>query len=222
MSKRHVDELSNKIDWIGPTSHYHWIGTTSHYLSLESWKNNEMSSESHDISVCLTPSLLVKWDNGKGLVFNCEVIKIFSVQVSILIIARYVCTYVGYYLNTWPSSFRFSLPKLCTYPHTLHILGYRVARFLMVQHTKTGTNIPNNHTYNIPNGHKIYQMAVNRPNGYKIDQQLPLHDPPKFTQIVIFWFEICHLATLLGSCIQRHLLLHTYYVLILYLPRYIH
>jgi hypothetical protein len=31
-------------------------------------------------------------------------------------------------------------------------LGSRVARFFMVQHTKTGENIPNNH--------KIYQMAI--------------------------------------------------------------
>jgi hypothetical protein len=33
----------------------------------------------------------------------------------------------------------------------------RVARFFMAQHTQTGKNIPNNQ---IPNGDKIYQMAV--------------------------------------------------------------
>jgi hypothetical protein len=43
----------------------------------------------------------------------------------------------------------------------------------MVQHTKTGENIPNDHKIYIPNGHKIYQ-------------HFPLQDPPKFTQIVIF------------------------------------
>jgi hypothetical protein len=63
----------------------------------------------------------------------------------------------------------------------------------LVQRTKTGENIPNNHKIGIPNGHKIYQMAVkdtkwplNIPNGHKIYQHLPLHGPPKFTQIGIF------------------------------------
>jgi hypothetical protein len=45
---------------------------------------------------------------------------------------------------------------------------------------------------NIPNGHKI-----GRPNDHKIDQHLPLQDPPKFTQIGTFGLrKICHLATL--------------------------
>jgi hypothetical protein len=35
------------------------------------------------------------------------------------------------------------------------------------------------------------------PNGRKIDQHVPLQDPPKFTQIGSFWFENWHLATLL-------------------------
>jgi hypothetical protein len=35
----------------------------------------------------------------------------------------------------------------------------RIARFFLVQHTKTGKNIPNNHK-NIPNVYKIYEMAV--------------------------------------------------------------
>jgi hypothetical protein len=45
---------------------------------------------------------------------------------------------------------------------------------------------------NIPNDHKIYQMAIkyfqwpqNRPNYYKIFQDFPLQDPPKLTQIGI-------------------------------------
>jgi hypothetical protein len=42
-----------------------------------------------------------------------------------------------------------------------------------VQHTKTGENTPN--------GHK----------------NIPLQDPPKFTQIRIFGLKIYHLATLL-------------------------
>jgi hypothetical protein len=36
---------------------------------------------------------------------------------------------------------------------------------------------------NISNGNKIYQIAVKRPKGQKIDQHLPLQDPSKFTQI---------------------------------------
>jgi hypothetical protein len=38
----------------------------------------------------------------------------------------------------------------------------RVARFFLVKHTKTGENIPDDH--------KIYQMAIKIPNGGKIDQ----------------------------------------------------
>jgi hypothetical protein len=45
----------------------------------------------------------------------------------------------------------------------------RVARFILVQHTKTGKNIPNNH--------KIYR-------------HLPFIDPLKFTQIGIFGLKI--------------------------------
>jgi hypothetical protein len=72
----------------------------------------------------------------------------------------------------------------------------RVARFFLVQHTKT---------------RKIYQITIkctkwpqnildggkNRPTGHKINQHLPLQDPPKFTQIGLFGLKICHLATLL-------------------------
>jgi hypothetical protein len=49
---------------------------------------------------------------------------------------------------------------------------------------------------NIPNGHQIYQIALkyfklpqNIPNCLKIYQHLPLQNPPKFTQIGIFWFQ---------------------------------
>jgi hypothetical protein len=70
-----------------------------------------------------------------------------------------------------------------------------VARFLLVQYTKTGENIPNNH--------KIYQKATKYtkwPNCHEIYQLLPLQDPPKFTQIGIFGLKIGYLATLLHSC----------------------
>jgi hypothetical protein len=52
----------------------------------------------------------------------------------------------------------------------------RVARFFLVQQTKTGKYIPNDH--------KIYQRATKytkfpqkRPNDHKIYQHLPLQDP---------------------------------------------
>jgi hypothetical protein len=71
----------------------------------------------------------------------------------------------------------------------------RVARFFFVHHTKMGRNIPNYH--------KIYQMALKytnwpqiRPNVHKIYQLLPLQGPPKFIQIGIFGLKIYHLATL--------------------------
>jgi hypothetical protein len=64
----------------------------------------------------------------------------------------------------------------------------RVARFSLVQHTK-----------NIPNGHKLYQIAVYRSNGHMTYQHLPLQEPPKFTQIWIFGLKNCHLATLAES-----------------------
>jgi hypothetical protein len=55
---------------------------------------------------------------------------------------------------------------------------------------------------NIPNGNKIYQMdtkytkwQLNRAIGHKIYLHLPVQKPPKFTQIEIFCFKICHPAT---------------------------
>jgi hypothetical protein len=51
----------------------------------------------------------------------------------------------------------------------------RDARFFLVQCTKTGKNIPN--------GHYIFKMAVNRPYGHKIYQ------PFKIDQNWDFWFE---------------------------------
>jgi hypothetical protein len=62
-------------------------------------------------------------------------------------------------------------------------LAHRAARFLLVQQTKTGENIPNNHKIPIP---KCPQII---PNGLKIYQHLPLKNPPKLTQIRIFGFE---------------------------------
>jgi hypothetical protein len=47
---------------------------------------------------------------------------------------------------------------------------------------------------NIPNSRKIDQRDT-----YLIYQHLPLQEPPKFAQIGILGFKICHLATLLPS-----------------------
>jgi hypothetical protein len=66
----------------------------------------------------------------------------------------------------------------------LRLLLTRLARFFWYN-TPKRENIPNN--LKIPiilNGQIIYQL-------------LPLQDPPKLTQIGIFGFKICHLATLL-------------------------
>jgi hypothetical protein len=52
---------------------------------------------------------------------------------------------------------------------------------------------------NIPNNHKIYQIATKIPitNGHKIYQYLPLHDLSKFTKIGDCVLKICHLATMM-------------------------
>jgi hypothetical protein len=49
---------------------------------------------------------------------------------------------------------------------------------------------------NVPNEHKMYQMVKKYPeclqnisNGHKIDHQFSIYDPPKFTQLGIFWSE---------------------------------
>jgi hypothetical protein len=40
------------------------------------------------------------------------------------------------------------------------LVPVRVARFFLVQDTKTGKNIPNDHKIYLPNAHKIFPMAV--------------------------------------------------------------
>jgi hypothetical protein len=59
---------------------------------------------------------------------------------------------------------------------------FSVARFFLLQHTKTGENKPNNQKY--------IKWPQNIPNGRKIYRHLPLQVPPKFTQIRYdFWLE---------------------------------
>jgi hypothetical protein len=63
-----------------------------------------------------------------------------------------------------------------------------VARFFLVQHTKTGKIYRKEKL--ISNEHKIDKLAVNTPNGQVTYQHLPMQDPTKFTQIVIFGLKI--------------------------------
>jgi hypothetical protein len=56
---------------------------------------------------------------------------------------------------------------------------------------------------NITNDHKLFQTAIdynkwtyNIPNGHKIYQHLPFKGPPKFAQTGIFGLKTNHLATL--------------------------
>jgi hypothetical protein len=72
-------------------------------------------------------------------------------------------------------------------------------QFKINQITRKYTKWPQNTL----NGHKIYQIVVNRPKFHKIYQHLPLQDPPKFTPIAIFGLKICHLATLIRNCLQQ-------------------
>jgi hypothetical protein len=66
---------------------------------------------------------------------------------------------------------------------------YKVARFVLVQHAKTGKNIPNK--YKIDQIDKTcIKWPQNIPNGRKIDHHRPLQDPLKFTQVGIFGLKI--------------------------------
>jgi hypothetical protein len=96
----------------------------------------------------------------------------------------------------------------------------RLARFFVIQYTKTGENIPKDHYTNyqkaiqytktgenIPKDHYInYQKAIQytkwpkyMPNGHKIYPHFPFQGPPKFTQMWILGLKIYHLATLFST-----------------------
>jgi hypothetical protein len=66
----------------------------------------------------------------------------------------------------------------------------RVARFFLVKHTKTGKYIYTKFPHTLPNGHKIYLIAVKYIIWLYNKQNLPLQDPPKFTQIGKFGSKI--------------------------------
>jgi hypothetical protein len=63
----------------------------------------------------------------------------------------------------------------------------RVARFFLVQNTKTRKYISTDHKISRMTT-KYTKWTEHLPNGYKICHHLPLQDPPKFTQTGI-WFE---------------------------------
>jgi hypothetical protein len=63
------------------------------------------------------------------------------------------------------------------------VVGW-VARFFLVQTYQNGKNISNDHKLHIPNGHKLYQMAIKYSKW-----SLPFKGSPKFTQICHFWCE---------------------------------
>jgi hypothetical protein len=66
--------------------------------------------------------------------------------------------------------------------HACEIQGCQIFLGTKYQNLEKYTTRPQN----IPNGHKIFPMAVKRPNGHKIYQYFPLQNPPKLTQIEIF------------------------------------
>jgi hypothetical protein len=91
-----------------------------------------------------------------------------------------------------------NFPHFLSLPETARPSA-KVARFFLVQHTKTGKIVPNDH--------KLYEMVTkqtkwryDRPNGHKIYQHFSLQDLPKFAQIGIFGLKIYHLATLALAC----------------------
>jgi hypothetical protein len=90
--------------------------------------------------------------------------------------------------------FRFQSPRHCLVPcvptHWLKVstdLSIRVARFFVLQYTKTRENVPKDHQitqrkYNIPNGHNIFQMVIKYANIFHFKV---LQNSPKF--VVLVW-----------------------------------
>jgi hypothetical protein len=87
-----------------------------------------------------------------------------------------------------PSKSHLSWIRKTPWAGVRHGLLHRVARFSWYK-------IPKRE--NIPNGHKIYKIALKYAKSHKIYQHLPLQDPTVFTQIGIFGLKIYPLATLL-------------------------
>jgi hypothetical protein len=71
-------------------------------------------------------------------------------------------------------------------------MAFRVARFFLLQLTKTGENVPNDHRLHIPQCHKIYQGAVTYSSFIYSEA---LENLPKLDFLV--WKYIYHLATLM-------------------------
>jgi hypothetical protein len=86
-------------------------------------------------------------------------------------------------------------PSAVTSPNQSDQVPIMVARFFSAQHTKTGKytkgslNIPKKHN-NIPNGHKIYQMAI------KYTKNIHAYAFQNILKNGIFGLKICYLATM--------------------------
>jgi hypothetical protein len=79
------------------------------------------------------------------------------------------------------------------------MLGDRVARFFKVQHTKMGTNIPDDQKIYQTAIKYVHRMAIN--TTLKYTKNLTFQGLLKDTKIVVFsGMQIYHLATLLSEC----------------------
>jgi hypothetical protein len=61
------------------------------------------------------------------------------------------------------------------------LLNSMVARFFLVQYTKAGKNIPNDHK--MTKCHEIYPIV---PNDRKVEQHFPFQGPLKYIRIGVF------------------------------------
>jgi hypothetical protein len=109
--------------------------------------------------------------------------------------------------NFETASFTLLVLSFILHPRALKRARTRVARFLLVQYTKTGkmhqmTTKCTKLTYNIPNGRKIDRMATQYTNIFHCKTVL------KFFQIGIFGWKIYHLAALAWTkqwrCLVRY------------------
>jgi hypothetical protein len=79
-------------------------------------------------------------------------------------------------------------PRFKTGINAKAVVQIRVARLFLVQHTKNGKYIPNDHRIERI-ASKYTEWPQNIPNGHKMYQHFPLQDPPKYTKIGIFGFK---------------------------------
>jgi hypothetical protein len=92
-------------------------------------------------------------------------------------------------------------PRFKTGINAKAVVQIRVARLFLVQHTKNGKYIPNDHRIERM-ASKYTEWPQNIPNGHKMYQHFPLQDPPKYTKIGIFGLKIYYLANLVQINVQ--------------------